>query len=416
LRRQEAHGGRIVQMSYSVHSFTNLIEKYPTWESFRAFLESTAGGSVRVAGGSPDNRYQILKYVKEKSDFTQEHIPWMRSVVWDTQTHRPVSVAPPKAQRGAPPTGESAPPFRFVQDFVDGTMIMMFRTQEGGLEIASRSQLGAKGTFYSNRQFGALFDDALAAQGMTREKMGSLLPSPTPHQPSSFACFVLQHPEHRIVARIHSPRLFCIHVGRVSESGEVMIQEDPDLWSDSLKTIAPASYPLTGFRTSADLDMFMKSLTASKGWFWQGLAFKDGRGYRWRIRSENYMILRELRGSEAAPVERFLRLRSQNKVIEYLRHYSEERQAFWDLEQKLRVRTSDVFRAYGDVHKAHSKKLADVEKSVQPCVFRLHALFLEQLQGKGEKIGMRHAVELVNNLPLFEQRRLLEAEAEAEAN
>lgn len=399
-----------VEMSFSVYSFSNLIQKYPTWDIFRSFLESEEGGSIRIAGES-GGRFQILRYVKEKSDFGKEGMGWMRSVVWDTQSHRPVCVAPPKAEKGFPPTGEGAPRFSGIQDFVDGTMVMVFRTLDGVTEIASRSQIGATGTFYSQRPFGDLFDDALSGLGLTREKLGSLLPAPTPQSPSSFACFVLQHPEHRIVARIHSPRLFCIHTGTVSDGGLVKIDEDASHWVESLSRLAPAVYPITGFRTPADLEMFVKSLAASKGWFWQGLVFKDGHGHRWRVRSENYMLLRGLRGAEALPVDRFLRLRSQNKVIEYLRHYGEERQTFWDLEQRLRARTADVFRAYGDVHKAHSKKLADVEKAVQPCVFRLHALFLEQLQPKGDKVGMSHAVELVNNLPLFEQRRLLVAAA-----
>jgi hypothetical protein len=393
-------------MSYSVSSFATLIEKYPNWQSFRSYLESPEGGSLRVTG-EENARFQILRYVKEKSDFTQEHVGWMRSVVWDTQSHRPVSVAPPKAQSNLPLTGESPLNFPFIQDFVDGTMIMIFRTLDGCVEIASRSQLGAQGTFYSSRTFGSLFDDALKSKNLTRETLANLLLAPTVEYPSSFASFVLQHPEHRIVSPIHVPNLVCVHLGKISMTGVVDIVEDPSVWTKSLKEMAPSSYPLSGFKTQSDLHMFVKSLAASRGWFWQGLVLKDGLGHRWRLRSENYMILRNLRGAEALPVDRFLRLRSQKKIIEYLRHYSEERKTFWDYENKFRQRTIDIFQSYGEVHKSHSKNLEEIEWCLRPCVFRLHSFFLEQLQANGEKVRMKHVIEMVNNLPLFEQRRIL---------
>ena len=125
------------------------------------------------------------------------------------------------------------------------------------------------------------------------------------------------------------------------------------------------------------------------------------------MRNENYLTLRALRGSEATDQERFLRLRSENKIVEYLKHYSEDRQNFWNLEQTFRAATKTVFDSYCEVHKAHSKKLADLSKAIQPCVFRLHALYLSDLKPKNESVKMKDAVELVNKMASFEQKRLL---------
>ena len=139
------------------------------------------------------------------------------------------------------------------------------------------------------------------------------------------------------------------------------------------------------------------------------MVLKDGKGGRWRLRNPNYMVLRELRGAEATPLERFLRLRTQGKVSEYLKHYHEERQIFWDLEQQLRKKTKEVFDGYCIVHKSHQKKLGDLPKDIQPFVFRLHSHYLDILKPLGEKVSIKDAIETVNTSAAFEQKRLLSA-------
>ena len=273
------------------------------------------------------------------------------------------------------------------------------------LQVATRTQLGANGKFYSEKSFETLFENALAAMGLSRQSLLGIVGTPSESVPFRFASLLLQHPEHRVVARCRSPRLWLIHTGQTAVDGTVTIQEN----IDAHPRLAPPSYPMSGFLTEKDLDAFFSGLVDTKGWFWQGLVFKDGSGHRWRVRNPNYIYLRTLRGPEATNVERFLRLRSESKVTEYLKHYPEERQVFWELEQKLRSATQTVFQAYCEVHKSHEKKLADVVKPIQPCVFRLHSHFLEHLKPQNEKVQMKHAVELVNNMALFEQRRLLES-------
>ena len=397
-------------MSYNLSVFHTLGEKYPTFAELETYLRSPEGGQLRsvstiASGSSP---LVIFRSVKGVSDAKQEHVKWFRSVIWDTVTNRPVCVAPPKADTTPVPTGESSK-LALIQDFLDGTMINVFRTfaEPDRLQIATRTSLGANGKFYGASSFEQMFNDALAVAGLNREKLCSLLPSPTEEKPSVFASFVLQHPEHRVVTRCHTPRCWIVHVGSVAKSGDVEIDENLAL-NPLLARFTLTSYPMTGFRAEADLVSYFKGLVDSKGWFWQGLVFKDGKGGRWRLRNPNYLYLRKLRGSEATAVERFLRLRSESKVNEYLKHYGEERQVFWDLEEQLRQATRDVYAAYCSVHKSHERKLAELPKGVQPCVFRLHSHYLTLLKPNNEKVTMKNAVDLVNNMALFEQRRLME--------
>ena len=388
-------------MSYTIDTFKNLCSQYSSWSSLETFLSSPEGGNLRIVG---TDRYRVLRYVKGQTNMKLDHSTWMRSVVWDTLTNRPVCVAPPKAYKTAVPTGETLK----IQDFLDGTMVNAFITKDdpSTLQIASRTQLGATGTFYSEKTFGELFDEAAQTMGYSsRNDLCSILPKPSSDEVATFVSFLLQHPEHRVVSRPRNAKLFIVHMGTVKEDGSLEVKED--LKDSAYTQFAIPAYPMTGFRKETDLDSFFKGMIESKGWFFQGLTFKDGKGHRWRMRNPNYLYLRGLRGSEATEAERFLRLRHEGMVVEYLKHYSEERQTFWDLEQQLRAATKLVFDSYCEVHKSHNKKLADLPKAVQPCVFRLHSHYLEDLKPKGESIKMKDAVEVVNKMPIFEQRRLL---------
>lgn len=378
-------------MTYTVSYFKNLIQTYPTWAELETYLSSV---NVRVTGSSED-RYRILK-LQPTSTVTES---WLRSVVWDTQTHRPICVAPPKAEMSEIPAGSTS--FTLIQDFLDGTMINAFRCGNldgtSTVQIATRSQIGAAGTFYSQKTFAQMFQEALR------------VPLETLVSEGKFVSFLLQHPEHRVVSRSRYPRLYAIHEGSVDADGLVTIQELENGWtSNGLVGMAPPFHPMNGFRSTADLDSFFTSLTSSHGWFWQGLVFKDGEGRRWKMRNPNYIYLRDLRGSEATSEERFLRLRSAGKVTEYLKHFGEEREQFWVHEQSLRAQTQCVYMAYVDVHKTRTKKLAEIAKVLQPFVFRLHAKFLESAAaGTKVPITMKEAIELVNVSPMFEKKRLL---------
>ena len=391
----------VYPMTYQISIFQDLLQKYPTWDALQTYLTSPDGGTIRCVG---EGKYRVLRYTKGISDLNVPHGKWMRSVIWDTEHHLPVCIAPSKAEKGDVPTGDNVS-YSSVQDFLDGIMINVFKTEDPSnpLQIATRTQIGANGKFYSEKTFAQMFDEALAMMGMTKEDLLKHLGT------NQFASFLLQHPEHRVVARCRNAHLWIIHTGSITRDGMVTIDEMCGTWPvrvqlESYETNVQNEQAVT---SDANLSKFFSDVCEKRGWFYQGMVFKDGKGNRWRLRNPNYLYLRSLRGSEATDMQRFLRLRSESKVTEYLKHYSEDRQAFWVLEQNLRARTLDVFTGYCQVHKTREKKLEDLDWAVKPCVFKLHSHYLEHLRPNNEKVYMKHAVELVNNLQLFEQARLL---------
>lgn len=386
--------------SYSVSVFSELLKTYTSWSALKDFVTSEEGGKFRVVG---EGRYVIIRYVKGTSVLKTPYGMWLRSVVWDTQENLPVCVAPPKAAPADPPTTGAK---MLIQEHIDGIMINAYRTHEApnDLVLCSRSQIGATGSFYSEKSFATMFQDALLQANLTKEDILKLLAQPTEMVPNHFLSFVLQHPEHRVVTRCRSPKLWIVHAGCVQDDGTVTIMDRSDAWPVSLQL---PSYSNTNvFSDHQQLHTFFKALCDAKGWFFQGITLKDG-GNRWRLRNPNYTYLRELRGSESSQVERFLRLRSQSKVTEYLKHYTEDRSDFWSFEQDLRTATRGAYDGYCSVHKSREKKLEDLPWGLRPVVFKLHSHYLEHLRPKNEKITMKDVVDLVNNLATYEQKRLL---------
>ena len=386
---------------FTVDFQNTLIAKYPTWTELEAFLSSEAGGHFRIVGSG---RYRVIRYEKKSTDMKSPLVNWMRSTIWDTEANLPVCVSPTKAKEDdVPPIGSDLP---LIQDFMDGTMINMFlpafdeaTATQPEPTLATRSQIGAGGNFYSQRSFAELFTDALVTANTNLVQLGlnvrhSFKDVKNVH--AYFASFLLQHPEHRVVSKVDQPRIYLVHTGYVTKDCHIAIEDISELHAEpELAALALPQYHMNGFNTVPDYQSFLNTQLNTKGWFWQGLTFKDVNGNRWRTRNSKYLVLRALRGSEALPLDRWLRLRSEGKVLEYLKHYAEERAMFWDFEQRFRALTLAVYAGYVDVHKAHAKKLTDLPKNVSPCVFRLHAHYLEHLKPQTLTVKQKDAIDLV---------------------
>jgi hypothetical protein len=400
-------------MSVVIDHFETLRERFPTWEELESYLTSKEGGALRVVVSESVPTLRVIRYVKGVSDLRSPNLGagLFRSVVWDTVSNRPVCFAPAKANESAPPLHTAFPS---VEEFLDGVMLNVFVTaaEPTVLRLATRTQLGAQNTFYTEKTFEAMFVEGLAATPVRtreallmhlREAMG------TAHT-AAFASFVIQHPDHPIVARIPHADVHMVHMGVVTETGGVQVWEQAAQWPAPLRRLQIPRYPVKVLHSEGELTDLMRRTAVQNGPRWQGLVFKDGTGTRWRTRSAAYMNLRALRGAEANTTDRFLRLRKEGKVKEYLNQFRDERNAFWNLETQLRAKTAQVLDAYIAVHKAHTMKFADLPAAYKPAVHLLHVLYLGELRAENQKVQLQNAIQIVNGLKAFEQRRLMDAE------
>lgn len=383
-------------MSYTVNDFETLRSRFPTWPELKEHLVAQG---LRIIE-SPESSLVVIRYVRGTDE-----LALFRSVVWNTETNLPLCVAPPKAKNGEPPINVQ---LSATEDFVDGVMVNAF-VANGALQLATRTTLGARNHFYSEKSFADMFSEAIARTAIA--DLTSVLETARAEfgATSCFASFVLQHPEHRVVAKVDAAAVFVVQVGYVGETGAVTICERATNWPQAFGRLQVHSYATRRFAENEAKQMLQRT-AVQRGWRWQGLVFKDGNGGRWRLRSTTYQTLRSLRGNEAKDVDRFLRLRSEKQVMEYLKHYAEERDTFWTFEQTLRERTETVFQLYTAVHKARSMVFKDVPAAYKPAVFLLHKLWLEELRPKGFVVRAAEAGRVVAGMRDFEQKRLMDAE------
>jgi hypothetical protein len=388
-------------MSFEISIFKTLRESYPSWDALKTYLTSEEGGKF-TARDCENTPFAIIRYKRGES-ILGENGHWLRSVVWNKETNLPVCVSPRKANAGMPPVGTPL----HIEEFYDGVMVNVFWIlgADGAVSeehITTRSQYGAGGTFYSQRTFKELFSEG------ERRTVWQAKNIPTEEFPATFMSYVLQHPEHRVVASVSSPKLIMVECGKVAADGTVIY------YDGALQRSEPFfnTMPPTTFASEKEMNEHIRTESIRRGWRWQGFIFRDTAGNRWRIRSPTYTYLRKLRGNEAKPLDRFLRLRSTSGVTEYLKHYGEERQVFWEFESTLRQRTKDIYEAYVSVHKSHEKKLADLPQPDKTVVFKLHSHFLANLRPQSKSIRMQDVIDLVNTLPLWEQALLFKVPKE----
>jgi hypothetical protein len=380
-------------MSFNITSFANLCSRFNTWSDLHTYLTSNDGGSLRVVN-VPDSEYAIVRYVKGKSDMAQEHVRMFRSVVWNTQTNRPVCVAPVKAERGEPPVGSDVS----ISEFVDGVMINLFRDNNGQLRLSTRTNLGASNTFYTSKSFADMLNEA--CNNDLENAFGSLVTGNT------FVNLVLQHPDHKTVGPVKSARYFITSTGTVSEDGSITF------YTHSCNAHA---YP-SGKSVRELMNFGMR-----RGHMWQGLVFQDKTSHkRWRIRNPDFVRVRTLRGSESDAFERFLRLRATGKTKEYISFFRSESNELWAYEQLWRQRTQDLYNSYVDMNKLKKKTMKDLDFPLRTHVYTLHGRYLASLPKpqadsaqKGEvakhpvPVTMDTVIDYVNSLSVEEQTKIV---------
>jgi hypothetical protein len=270
-------------------------------------------------------------------------------------------------------------------------MMNAFLDTSGQVVLTTRSKLGATGTFYSSRSFQDLLTEAL-----NTIQLKDLFTDST-----TFLSLLLQHPEHRIVAKLSTPHVYIIHTGSVESDGTVTLKDrvDPSSSSLPLSLSYPPSIDTTDL-TTMNCTAFVQGLAEKRGWMWQGIVAKDGAGRRYRMRSNAYSMIRTLRGDSPRQDVRFLKLRSKQLLETYLYYYADEKDAMWGLEQRLRAVTQQLYQAYVNTHITHAIPFQELPAHLKTHVFSLHSLYLGSLKARGFFVRKQEVIEYMNRLPI----------------
>jgi len=386
-------------MPYTTDVFTTW-SNFDSWDALRTWLSSENGGFLRVVEPK-DSPFALVRYVKGKSVFALPHVRWCRSVVVDKSSRLPVCVAPPKANDVLSDTLES---ITHVEEFVDGSMVNLFDAGSSSQTyLATRSRLNADTRFYEGGpSFASMFCDALTAQHI--ESPMAILPRESKDNAfPTFTSIVLQHPANRIVQKVESPTFYIVHQGHVDSTGVVTIEEDANNFrcesgAEDTAFFQIQPYLLDSVKGARTVQTWVAEKAQKQGFGWQGIVLKDGQGNRWRVRSEVYETVRQIRGNESLDEERFARLRKVRGMDQYLAFFPEDREAFYALEGRLRKNTRQLLQFYIEVFRARTLAYHSLPWPYKHHVSVLHNLFKDTLRAQGSKVNFEEVVKYVNGL------------------
>jgi hypothetical protein len=422
-------------LQYENNTFKELIEKYPTWNELSKYLESEEGGLFRIVDKN-NKGFCLIRYEKGVSKMSLSHSKWFRSVVWNTQLNRPMCMAPPKANANEFPyktVKEVEEAGVICQDFLEGFMINCFRVVgDDTLYITSRSKLDATGKFYSEKTFRELFLEAFMntkdcpvySDTVVQFNSSDIrTPNSSKNEIAVYYSFLVQHKEHRIVKKNDSNRVYVVQSGIVYDDGRVEINDCPDSEINlSLnRTVFKGSYAqaLSDVSDVSPVSEIQKSISKflmTKDWQYQGVVFKDNKGNRWRFRSDKYNYVKTLRGNSSSVVDRYAQIYTQNLINEYLQYYTEDTMFMTVQFLYINYITTMLYSLYVDVHITKTKTATDVDKILQPHLYRIHGIYLSQLKPNSKKITPQEIVLYLHKQPWQRISQLLKEYSKTVSN
>ncbi len=410
----------------SATTFATLIAAYPAWDVLKAHLTSEEGGKLSVYE-VPETHLAMIRYVKGQSNLQIPHVGAFRSVVWNMEANRPVSVTAFKSEAGEGFPAMSGTSSLVMEEFVDGVMIGQFwdSTTETW-RIHTRSTLDAMCRYYSKRSFADLFAEAVAAC------YGVAAPLTDRLEKGVSYTWVLQHAENRVVCPVQKPRVVLVAAYRLQAEGgleEAAVPEgiltprvyytkkgdaavgrmemDPVL--NVIGMVNRQEHDLEGAQHSldrtpggyvpTDIPGFISMIAGMRGSVrYQGVVIKDTAQplKRWKLRSQVYNQVRKMRGNSARRDFLWVDMWSKGSLEEYLKFFPEERRPATDLIQRWKEITQQVFKIYIDAFKARTLDRSQIPAKFRPLVYGLHNLYMTALKPNHKSLDWKEVVRWMN--------------------
>jgi len=331
----------------------------------------------------------IIKY--DKRYLTKDNIStlgYFRSVITDGVVIK--SMAPTKSIDFDKFKEENKVEDCIVEEFVEGTMINCFYT-ENGWEIATRSVIGANCSFMQTKSFREMFFEAFEEMKLTWELFN----------PKYSYSFVLQHPDNRIVINFTEKNLVLVAVqhqtflekvlpkalveqkggsGDLPPEGDFVLRVDilSEEFQDLRNKIKiPERYPY-GENWNKIYNLYSEC-----NYNILGCIIKNKMGERSKIRNKNYEEVRRLRGNSTKLQYQYYNLRKLKKINEFLKYFPEYDAEFLKMQKEIHSWTQELFDNYRNCFIHKKKKLKDYPFQFRIQMYNLHQLYLSRLRDNG---------------------------------
>jgi hypothetical protein len=340
--------------------------------------------------------YKIIKYDKQYLTYDLvKSAGLFRSVIY--KDNKILVFAPPKSVAPDTFTSTYPPNECTAEEFVEGTMINLFFDEtlgDGGQwEIATRSSVGAKMSFFTSGKpdqqstFRHMFLEVCTYAGLDFD----MLPR------DNCYTFVFQHPQNRIVTPFSEKRLYLVAAHKIDNETYKIAEVALDSLRGHLGQ-ASVYFPETyNFETFDQLQE--KWASQNTDYKHVGVVLRHSSGSRSKFRNPNYETVRRLRGNQPKLQFRYLALRQQEKVRDYLKYYPEVSQEFNAFREQVHGFTRQLHTNYVECYIRKAKPLTEFPYQFRTHMFNLHALYIEELRPTKKIITRSAVVGYVNEMP-----------------
>ena len=123
-------------------------------------------------------------------------------------------------------------------------------------------------------------------------------------------------------------------------------------------------------------------------------------GVRSKIRNPNYENVRQLRGNQPKLQYRYLMLRSNQKVTEYLKYYPEHSKLFSKYRTMIHNFTKQLHDNYISCYVKKQSPLNTYSSEYRTNMFKLHEKYINELMPLGNVVTRSVVIDYVNHMPL----------------
>lgn len=319
-----------------------------------------------------NKEYDIFNYDKEYlTEDTTTTIGLFRSII--LYNNKIISFAPPKSIKDDKYTNTYKETDSVAEEFIDGTMIQLF-WDGNNWEIATRRSIGGEVYYYrtgrldEDKTFKEMYEDVVNSFESRNNWLDRL-------DKSLCYSFVLQHPSNRIVSPIITPLLWLVAVYRIDNNTYNVdrLFIDEDIKNNLPKEIKyPEQYNFTSYNELRN--NLASSITP---YYILGvMIFNKNNGLRTKYRNPNYELVRKLRGNDPKLQFRYLVLRQNNQVSDYLKFIPEHKDLFQLYRTQIHIFTDTLYKLYCEcfIHKNIILKNCPFEFKVH--IYTLHQKYL----------------------------------------
>jgi hypothetical protein len=330
-------------------------------------------------------QFSVIRYKKDMVNNSNIcGLGKFRSVI--TCDGKVVCVAPPKSVPEHALSDE-----RRYEEFIDGTMVNAFKICDDW-ELATRSSVGAKVGFFrkgeSGKTFRTMFLDAVS---VAETKTGmDFFNTMNTLDDNVCLSFVVQHPDNRIVTPISEVAIYLVAAYKIEKNVVSLVDRDSvaTRFGDMVKTPAVIS-----------IDNFHNYKTGMESDYKKvGIMVYDALGQRSKIRNPAYERVRQLRGNQPKLQYRYLVLRKERLVGEYLKFYPEDSKQFTKYREMVHDYTNALYNNYRECYIRKAKPLREYPDEYRTNMFKLHEHYIQTLRPNNMYITKGEVIRYVNTM------------------